>query len=237
MNSSFNAQSASSATATTGVNRNKSNQSNRKNSEATLGFKNILILFFSAMAVSLVVLVLFFGLFFQKVDFSLNTKPLESVSTPIESTQTTTENAVPPAEDLAQTFDEIQLNVPTDARNMAANNSANPSITTPNTEMTNSGAGGGKAVNGQRKQRNHQEPFMGVGEANTTGSDDFELPPSNTQESASDVMIESAPPLPAPPTPNIRGKKQKTAPVTENNNKGSNTESELMPMAPVPNGN
>jgi len=235
MNPSFNAQPTANTTRANTMNRHKNTSNTRKNPDAPLGIKNILILFFSAMAISLVVLVLFFGLFFQKIDFSLNTKPLDSVSTPIEATQQPTETTapIPPADEIAETFNEIQLNVPTDARNMPANNNVPTGVTPPNP----SGNTKLNSTNTTKKQAPTATPFVGVGEPNDPNNDDFELPPNGTsgQESASDVMIESAPPLPPPPSPSVRGKKQKTAPVAENN-KGS-AESELMPMAPIPNGN
>lgn len=43
-----------------------------------MGIRNILILFFSAMAVSLVILIIFFSLFFENMDFSFNTRVPES---------------------------------------------------------------------------------------------------------------------------------------------------------------
>jgi hypothetical protein len=176
-----------------------------------LGFKNVLILFFSAMAVSLVILVLFFGIFFQKLDFSLNTKPLENAPTIIDPEAPVPDEAETttlPDSQLDEVFNEIRINVPTDAYKMGKQ--ANPTVDTSTTQST--------------VKAKPTEAYVGVG---------AETPAANSLESASDVQVE-----PAPPLPKVRI--NKTAPVAENNGSSkvdessSSNEPDLMPMAPVP---
>jgi hypothetical protein len=177
-----------------------------------LGFKNVLILFFSAMAVSLVILVLFFGIFFQKLDFSLNTKPLENAPTIVDpeapvpdETQTT---ALPDSQ-LDEVFNEIRINVPTDAYKMGKQ--AHPTVDASPTHS---------AVKAKPTKA-----YVGVG---TDASS------ANSLESASDVQVEPALPVP-------KAGINKTAPVAENNgsskvdeSSSSSNEPDLMPMPPVP---
>jgi hypothetical protein len=197
----------------------KPTQSLNKKSTAvggSLGFKNVLILFFSAMAVSLVILVLFFGLFFQKVDFSLNTKPLNNASPTIIDPEAPVPDEAQNGSGLTDNqlqdvFSEININVPTDAYKMGkpTNGSAvTPAETIVKTKPT--------------------DAYVGVGTPpSATGST------SGESESASDVQVETAPPLPQVPS--------KTAPVAPNNGSSNQTEEsssepDLMPMAPVPGG-
>jgi hypothetical protein len=178
-----------------------------------LGFKNVLILFFSAMAVSLVILVLCFGIFFQKLDFSLNTKPLENAPTIIDPTAPMpdeTETTALPDSQLDEVFNEIRINVPTDAYKMGKQ--AHPTVDASTTHS---------AV-----KTKPTEAYVGVGTDNSSG---------NSLESASDVKVEVEP---APPLPKVRT--NKTAPVAENNGSSkvdefsSSNEPDLMPMTPVP---
>ena len=176
-----------------------------------LGFKNVLILFFSATAVSLVILVLFFGIFFQKIDFSLNTKPLENAPVlvdPEAPIPDETETASLPDSQLDDVFNEIRINVPTDAYKMGKQDpltvNASPTQTTVKTKQT--------------------DAYVGVGTDTSS---------SNSLESASDVQVEPALPVP-------KADINKTAPVAENNgsskvdDSSSSNEPDLMPMAPVP---
>jgi hypothetical protein len=172
----------------------------------SLGFKNILMLFFSAMAVSLVVLVLFFGVFFQKLDFSLHTKPLENVPTVIDPVSDETNSSQNTVEDsqLSEAFNEININVPTDAYKIAKQERST-------TEAT--------ATQSTRKAK-PTEAYVGVGARGSS-------------ESASDVQVETAPPLP-------RAITTKTTPVAESNANRqaeevpANNEPDFMPMTPVP---
>ena len=177
----------------------------------SLGFKNVLILFFSAMAVSLVVLVIFFGLFFQKVDFSLNTKPLENAPTIIDPEAPVpdeTENAPLSENQLNNVFNEININVPTDAYKMGKQ-----PVEQPTTQPT-----------GTTEKSKSTDAYIGVGASTNT------VPAA---ESATDVQVEEAPPLPK------QGGYSKTAPVAQSSGSSkteepSSSEPDLMPMAPLP---
>jgi hypothetical protein len=183
----------------------------------SLGFKNVLILFFSAMAISLVVLVLFFGLFFQKVDFSLNTKPLENAPNAAGSaTQTQDETSKATgltARQLGDVFSEININVPTDA---------NRDITpTPNSgaQATEGGA------TAEKPATPVAEGYIGIGSPypDTGNSEAFDNPPT-------DVASEEQQPEEPAPLPKPKATSQKS----DSSNNQPTTDPDFMPMAPLP---
>jgi hypothetical protein len=76
--------------------------------------KTLLILFFGAMAISLVVLVLIFSLFFRNLDFSFKTKELETTPLLEGGTQATpvATDSLPSQDAVDRWLGGVQLNVP-----------------------------------------------------------------------------------------------------------------------------
>jgi SPOR domain len=86
-----------------------------------MGLRNILVLFFSAMAITLVVLIIFFSMFFEHLNFSFNTRLPDTAPTIAQPGETPDDLAKAPEE----TFDpfsarEAELNVPSEAAKITA---------------------------------------------------------------------------------------------------------------------
>jgi hypothetical protein len=209
-----------SATSSATANTQSFNKKTGDANSGSLGFKNVLILFFSAMAISLVVLLLFFGVFFQKIDFSLNTKPLQTVQTTIspQAANNQSDVAATPLSptQLDDVFNEININVPTDAYKTASPSSVATGGSTTLETPTKT----------KKKNAVATDAYVGVGAA----ANDTEY----------DTSVEQAPPPVLKPHVN-NSINNKTAPIAQSNessssesSSSSSSEPDLMPMAPLP---
>jgi cell division septation protein DedD len=84
----------------------------------TLGSRNVWVLFFSALSISLLVLLLLFSFFFKNLDFNVKTKALDEAPTLETGINMQSTEAMPAEEeglDPQTLSDRVQLNVPEEA--------------------------------------------------------------------------------------------------------------------------
>jgi hypothetical protein len=176
-----------------------------------MGVRNFLILFFAAMAISLVILVVFFSLFFKNIDLNFNTKMPESAPNPLQEKAQPVIKSIPSNHDhfKADGVQRATVNVPSD-KAPATSPNLSPSITGNNNSV-------GIGVN-----TDAPVPDTKVSPKSTATKTDTTLTPSNpttpntgdpavSREATSPpaspsggVQTSPSPPAPRAPKPHIR---------------------------------
>jgi cell division protein FtsN len=151
----------------------------------TLGTRNVFILFFSALSISLLVLLLLFGVFFKKIDLGVKTKDLSSAPTlGTETADPGTAAVSTPEEDSFWSPDalrkKVNLTLPEEARQLQESVRQQTASTEGNTVKRKSQKEAGVKP---------EEYYVGVGQPGTDDdaglSESPTAPPTPNQEIAS----------------------------------------------------
>jgi len=121
----------------------------------TLGSRNIWVLFFSALSISLLVLLLLFSFFFKNLDFNVKTKELNEAPTLETGINMQNTEVTSPAEegvDPQELKDRLRLNVPDEAGRLRNNS---------------------REINQKKK-----EPFVGIDSSKAKATTKSTLPPT-----------------------------------------------------------